>query len=316
MIQHILDGIMNKILIFGGSGSLGNELIKYYNDKEIVIFSRDEAKHWALKNKFKNIKCVIGDVRDQPKVFQTLNIENCDTIIIAHAIKQVDTCEVQPEESIKTNIIGVSNIINSINQLNNKPKNVCFVSTDKACNPINVYGMCKSISEKLILNQPNNLNWSIVRYGNVLTSTGSILPLLINKSKNKEDYVLTHQDMTRFIMFLEQAVETIDFALNKASSGDIIVPKLKSMKILDLMEIFSERFGNKINIGSIRPGEKIDECMISSLEAKHIIDNDKYYSINKNYNSNFDGEYSSRYNLICKKDLTNIVNTILEKYGF
>lgn len=303
---------MNKILIFGGSGSLGKELIKFYKNKEIIVYSRDEAKHWKLKSEFSNIKCIIGDVRDEPKVFQTLNQESCDAIIIAHAMKQVDTCENQPEESIKTNILGVSNIINSINKLNIKPRKVCFVSTDKACSPINVYGMCKSISEKLILNQSNNIDWSIVRYGNVLTSTGSIIPLLIQQSKEKKDYTLTHPDMTRFIMFLNEAVETIDYALNYAWSGDIVIPKLKSMKIIDLMEIFSEKYGNKINIGHIRPGEKIDECMISYLEAKNTIDKSKYYIINKNIISNIEGEYSSRYNLINKEELRKIIENLLE----
>ncbi len=311
-----MDGILNKILIFGGSGSLGTEIIKYYNDKEIIIFSRDEAKHWKLKNKFKNIKCIIGDVRDFTKVYSTLNNENCDSIIIAHALKQVDTCEIYPDESIKTNILGVNNIINSINQIINKPKNVCFISTDKACNPINVYGMCKSISEKIILNQSNNINWSIVRYGNVLTSTGSIIPLLIEKSKNKEPYILTHTDMTRFVMFLNEAVEIIDFALKNQNYNNIIIPKLKSMKILDLIEIFKDLFGNKIILGSIRPGEKIDESLISILESKNVYELNKYFLINKNYNSNFEGEYSSRYNLLSKEELKIIVLKLLKENGF
>lgn len=303
---------MNKILIFGGSGSLGTELIKYYNNHEIVIYSRDEAKHWKLKNQFKNIDCVIGDVRDEQKVYQTLLNKKCDIIIIAHAMKQVDTCESQPEESIKTNIIGVSNIINSINKLATRPKKVCFISTDKACPPINVYGMCKSISEKLILNQYNEIDWIVIRYGNVLTSTGSIIPLLLQQSKEKKDYTLTHPEMTRFIMHLSQAVRTIDYAINNCQSGDIVVPKLQSMKILDLIEIFSEKFGNKINIGSIRPGEKIDESMISYEESKYTADKVNYYIINKKNKSNFEGEYSSRYNLISKEDLKKIIEELLE----
>lgn len=308
---------MNKIIIFGGSGSLGTELIKYYSNKEIIIYSRDEAKHWKLKNKFNNINCIIGDVKDESKVYQTLMQSNCDTVIIAHALKQVDTCENQPEESIKTNINGVINIVNSINKLSFKPKKVCFVSTDKACSPINVYGMCKAISEKLILNQQDaNVDWSIVRYGNVLTSTGSIIPLLLDKSKNGEKYILTHKEMTRFIMFLSQAAETINYAIQHSKSGDIIVPKLKSMKILDLMEIFSEIFGNKIELGELRSGEKIDESIISSIEAPNTIDKDQYFIINKIYNSNINGEYSSRYNLISKDDLRKIVINLLEANEF
>ena len=272
---------MQKMLIFGGAGSLGNELVKYYHNKyNIVVASRDEAKHWALINKFKkdNIKTIICDVRDRKRVEEILLQEKPDVVIIAHALKQVDICEKFPEESIQTNIIGVANIANSIKMLTSlnafHPKSICFVSTDKSCNPLNIYGMCKSISEKIMINLSNHYDDSktkiiVVRYGNVLSSKGSIIPLLLTQGNdnNYEKFTLTHPDMTRFMMTLNEAVQLIDTALLHGLNGDLWVPQLDSMKILDLIKIFSVKFNKPYEIVGIRPGEKIHELMLSLEEA-------------------------------------------------
>lgn len=300
---------MDKMLIFGGAGSLGNELVKYYIDKyNITVASRDEAKHWEMVNKFKkiNLQTTICDVRDYKRITEVLLLEKPDIVIIAQALKQVDVCEKFPEESIQTNILGVANITNALRSLNLmnifSPKLICFVSTDKACNPINVYGMCKSISEKLILNLSDYFNNSftrtvIVRYGNVLSSKGSIIPLLLKQSldKNKTKFTLTHHDMTRFMMTLNEAVKLIDNTLLFGSNGDLWVPKLNSMKILDLMNYFSIKYNKPVEIVGIRPGEKIHEVMLSLEEALRVDIKDNYFIFNKNneIKNNLSKEYSS-----------------------
>lgn len=319
---------MQKMLIFGGAGSLGNELVKFYIEKyNIIIASRDEAKHWEIVNKFKkdNLSTIICDVRDQKRVTDILLQEKPDIVIIAQALKQVDICEKFPEESIATNILGVSNISNSIKTLNLLgsyiPKLICFISTDKACNPINVYGMCKSISEKLMMNLSHHFDKSetrviVVRYGNVLCSKGSIIPLLLKQGleENKKEFTLTHPDMTRFMMTLNDAARLIDTALLFGSNGDLWVPKLSSMKILDLIEFFSNKFNKPYRIIGIRPGEKIHEVMLSLEEALRINIREDYFIFNKNnsvYN-NLVKEYSSSDFVLPNNSLKEFMNNYLK----
>jgi UDP-glucose 4-epimerase len=307
MIYTLGGAKMNKLLIFGGAGSLGTQLVEYYVDKyDIVIASRDEAKHWALVNKFKkpNINTIICDVRDKRRVDEVLLQEKPDIVIIAQALKQVDICEKFPEESINTNIIGVANIANSLKTLTSlnvfKPKAICFVSTDKSCCPINVYGMCKSISEKLMTNISDHFDGSstkiiTVRYGNVLSSKGSIIPLLLGQAKNNNchKFTLTHEDMTRFMMTLSEAVQLIDMAILYGDNGDLWVPKLKSMKIVDLMKIFSAKFNKPYEITGIRPGEKIHELMLSLEEAVRVNIKNNSFVLNKR--NKFIGALSKEY---------------------
>jgi FlaA1/EpsC-like NDP-sugar epimerase len=303
---------MKKILIFGGAGSLGTQLTEYYyKTHKISIASRDEAKHWELLNHFsrdKNIKTFICDVRDYNRVHEVLSNERPDIIFIAQALKQIDICETNPEESIKTNVNGVSNILRALNSLLYSPSTVCFVSTDKACLPTSVYGMCKSISEKLIYNASCNLQstkFITVRYGNVLSSKGSIIPLLLSQVKDNVDHFnITNKEMTRFMMTLQEAVELIDTAINNGSSGDIWVPKLKSMKIFDLLTYFSNRFNKPIVEVGIRPGEKIHESMLSLEEASLVKDFEKYLIFNKsNVNNTYGKEYCSNDHLLTYDEL-------------
>lgn len=317
---------MKKILIFGGAGSLGTELINYYIDSyQIFIASRDEAKHWEIKSKLKNkkINSLICDVRDSDRVYQVLLEVKPDIIIIAHALKQVDVCEIFPEESVKTNILGIINIEKNLKKLigNNSfiPEKICFISTDKSCNPINVYGMCKSISEKIMLNFADYLRDSkvktkilVVRYGNVLSSKGSIIPLLLKQVKEDSNFTLTHEDMTRFIMTLSEAVALIDTALNFGHNGEMWVPKLPSMKIKDLMQIFCEKFNKSYDIVGIRPGEKIHEVMLSLEEMMRADTYLNYFIITNKITSNFGKEYSSSSFVLPYEDLKEYILKFLK----
>jgi UDP-N-acetylglucosamine 4,6-dehydratase len=275
-----------RILIFGGTGSLGQALIqRYAASNELVLFSRDEAKHWTLKNNLSknlNVKFMVGDVRDKARVEESL-IQSMPTIvIIASALKQVDTCELSPYESVQTNLYGTKNIIDSVSTLSfklKKLKTVLLVSTDKACAPTNVYGMCKAIAERIVTSESKyhkEIKFIGVRYGNVLESRGSIIPLFKHQVLYGDFLTVTHQEMTRFIMTLDQSIDLIQKAIKNGQSGEIWIPKIKSMLILDLAEIFSKKFNKPIKITGIRPGEKLHEDLISapeSIRTRKLVDN-------------------------------------------
>lgn len=314
------------MMILGGAGSLGTQLVKFYlKDYRLIIVSRDEAKHWKLVNKFKNchqLTTIIGDVRDINRVEEIFLQEQPDIIIIAHALKQVDICEKFPQESVKTNILGTANIINSLTKLSQlhifSPEAVCFISTDKACNPLSLYGMCKSISEKLILSAAQNTiktKFVIVRYGNILSSEGSIVPLLSQQAQNHHvtSFTLTDPKMTRFIMTLEESVRLIDTAMEKGENGDLWVPQLFSMKILDLINYFSKKYQKPYKVIGSRPGEKIHEIMLTSEEIAKVYIKDNYFVFNnKNKIQNLlSQEYSSSTHLIEANQLELFMDQLL-----
>jgi UDP-N-acetylglucosamine 4,6-dehydratase len=272
--------IENKtILIFGGSGSLGHELIsRYVDSNKLYVYSRDEAKHWKMKVSIQhdNLDFVIGDVINKEKVIQTLCRVKPHIVLMCSAMKHIDICEKDISASLNTNIIGNKNILDSIEEnrgvLFNLEK-VCFISTDKACSPVNVYGMCKAISEGLIVEKANHIpeiKFVTVRYGNVLNSRGSIIPLLHELCKSGKQLRLTDKRMTRFVMTLEQSVNLIEYALLKGESGDIVIPKLISMNLIDLFEIFAEKYNKTIEISSLRPGEKLLESLINTTQSMRI----------------------------------------------
>ena len=264
-----------KILIIGGTGALGKTLTeKYYKDNNIVIFSRDEHKHVNLKNKYEDVKFHIGDVKDKDSKFQALNEYKPDIVINTAALKHVPVCEDNPYESVKTNIIGHKNLIDCISLSNHQIETLIFISTDKACKPISVYGMCKAISERLYVNfaeKQKDIKVVLVRYGNVLESTGSVIPYFKSLLNKDLDYLpITDEKMTRFLLTLEQATELIDWAyFHTESHGKIAIPKIKSLKIVDIAKALGKFYG-KENIElreiGIRPGEKIHEEMISNEE--------------------------------------------------
>ena len=262
-----------KILIIGGTGALGKTLVKrYYDSNEIIVLSRDEHKHYHLQKEYPNTHSLIGDVKDKSSIKNCLYRFKPEIVINAAALKHVPICEDDPFESVKTNIIGHQNIIESVTEVDNT-ETLMFVSTDKACNPINVYGMCKSISEKLYIEYAKQRGVPkvvLVRYGNVLESTGSVIPFFKSLlEKGCDSLPITHKDMTRFLLTLEQATELIDWAYNfDGSHGKIAIPKVKALKITDVAECLLTFYEKDIPLKhvGIRSGEKLHEEMISAEE--------------------------------------------------
>lgn len=264
-----------KIVITGGTGSFGSmflDKISKSGFREIKVISRDEDKQFTLRNKYSNsnIKFVIGDVRDKDLLKRYL--KNVDIVIHAAALKQVPSCEYHPEEALKTNIVGSSNVFEAATECN--VKRVVFLSTDKAVYPINAMGISKSMAEKILisksLNQNNNKTiFNIIRYGNVIASRGSVIRTFINQILNNKDITITDNKMTRFIMSLDNAVELLCSALSYGRSGEIFVQKTFSTKLItiaeSLLEIFEKK--NKIKTIGIRHGEKLHEILISEEES-------------------------------------------------
>ena len=277
-----------NVLITGGTGSFGKKFIelileKYPKTNKIIIFSRDELKQSELILKYPpenypNLRFFIGDVRDKYRLIRAC--EGVDVIIHAAAIKQVDTAEYNPTECIKTNIIGAENVINAA--LECGVKDVVALSTDKACAPINLYGATKLVSDKLFVAANNikgskKIKFSVVRYGNVMGSRGSVIPFFIKK---KEEGVLpiTHGEMTRFNISLLDGVNMVLYAIKNHLGGEIFVPKIPSYKILDVANAIAPQ-AKKKNIVGIRPGEKLHEEMITDTDSLNTIDIGKYYAI-------------------------------------
>ena len=277
--------LTNKsILITGGTGSFGNTFIpmtlEKYNPKQIVIFSRDEMKQWEMAQKFEGdprVKFVIGDVRDKEHLSRTLN--GIDYVVHAAATKIVPTAEYNPFECVKTNINGATNLIDAC--IDQEIKGVVALSTDKASNPINLYGATKLASDKLFVAGnayagDHGTKFSVVRYGNVMGSRGSVIPFFI-KLKETGELPITDPRMTRFMISLEEGVELVWHAFEDMQGGEIYVKKIPSMNILDIANAVSKDAVQKI-IG-IRPGEKIHEQMIGPEDAPHTYEYESHYKI-------------------------------------
>lgn len=282
-----------RYLIFGGSGSLGTTLInRLISDNEVCVFSRDESKHWALKNKLnnKNLSFMIGDIRDKNRVQEAISRYKPNVIIIAAALKHVDICELSPDESVKTNIVGPQNVANAVEERANEYseflETVLMVSTDKACSPINVYGMSKAIAERIVLEKArtiNSIKFCAVRYGNVLDSRGSIIPLFLYQATHQEYLTVTREDMTRFLMTLNESVDLILNCINTSVTGELYVPRLKAMRILDLANIFSKRYNKPVKVVGIRSGEKVHESMINHTESLRTVERGDVFVIKPAY---------------------------------
>ena len=312
--------IGQKILIIGGTGSLGNKLTEIYlNNNEIYLYSRDESKQWNMEidyNNHPNLNFIIGNICDKNKIKQTLLRYNFDIIIMAAALKHIDKCEYETNECLNTNLLGTKVVLdeieNNITVLTNL-KQVCFVSTDKACSPVNIYGITKAASECLMIEKAKyipSIKFVCVRYGNVLNSRGSIIPMLHKIGLNNDilQYKLTDEKMTRFVMTLEQSVDLIEHALLYAESGDIVIPKLISCKIVDLMEIFSNIYNKPIVKSVLRPGEKLLESLVNETQSVRTVNGpDGYMYIKPPYKnmSNTDNirDYNSTINPLSKEDL-------------
>lgn len=259
-----------KILITGGTGSLGKKLVERLMDSNtVIIYSRDEGKQASIFNNNNNVIKVIGDIRDYSKLNVTLQIHKPDYIIHAAALKRIDDMEFYPDECIKTNINGSENVARAA--INNNIEKCILVSTDKACLPVNVYGSSKFIAERIFTNYDYNSSstiFSSVRYGNVIASRGSFIPLWIDKIKNNETLPLTSKDMTRFLFTLDDAVETVLQSLWHSVGGEVFIPQLNSFKITTVLDAVSS-IANKeadINLIGLRPGEKLHEDMLAKTE--------------------------------------------------
>ncbi len=272
------------ILITGGTGSFGKQfaakILEKYSPKKLIIFSRDEMKQWEMSKTFKSdkIRFFIGDIRDKERLSTALRDVDC--IIHAAALKIVPTAEYNPIEYIKTNVIGAMNIIDAA--INQKVKKVICLSTDKACNPINLYGASKLASDKLFIAANNysryqKTTFSVVRYGNVMSSRGSMIPFFLDQIKQNKNFTLTDDKMTRFLTTLDDAVDAVLLAYKYMVGGEIFVKKNKSISVLNFLSNLDK--SRKIKIIGIRPGEKIDETLITSDESSFTYDYGNYYKI-------------------------------------
>ena len=291
----------NKILLItGGTGSFGNAVLRKFlnsNLKEVRIFSRDEKKQDDMRRKFNHpkLKFFLGDVREQNSLIEPVRGSNF--IFHAAALKQVPSCEFHPMEAVKTNVLGTENLLNAAIQ--ERVEKVICLSTDKAVYPINAMGTSKAMMEKIILAKSRSSDKTkicITRYGNVMASRGSVIPLFINQVFEKKPITITDPEMTRFMMTLEDAVDLVLFAFEKGKSGEIYVQKSPAATVKLLAECISEIMGNKdhkIKIIGTRHGEKIHETLLSREEYALASDLGQYYSIPKdsrdlNYEAYFD----------------------------
>lgn len=311
--------ITNKhILIFGGSGSLGMEIIKrYIGQNTITNYSRDEEKQWKLSLRWptSNLKCIIGDIRDYSRVENSMIRENAHIVIIASALKHIEKCEYEIRETVLTNFYGTLNVADAIEKNRNILTNletIIFVSTDKSVSSVNSYGLSKALGEKIFIEKSlyvPSVKFVTVRYGNVLNSRGSIIPILHEKGKDPDvkEFSLTHENMTRFVMTLEDSVNLIEHAILEGQSGDIIVPKLVSLKVKDLIELFSEKYNKPIKITGLRPGEKMLESLINDTQAMSMVITDDYYYIKPAYKNiciiDQAMDYNSKINPLSKEQL-------------
>jgi len=279
--------LQNKtILITGGTGSFGKKFIsvvlkKYKNVKKIIVFSRDELKqfdmiqHYINSPNFNKLRFLLGDIRDKSRL--NMAFEDVDIVIHAAAFKQVPSSEYNPLETIKTNVFGTQNVVESC--IDNKVGQLVSLSTDKASSPVNLYGATKLLADKLTVGAQNfkgkkKFISCVVRYGNVMASRGSIIPILFKK-RNEKNIDLTHDKMTRFNISLLEAVNLVLLAIKDGRGGEIFVPKLSSYRLVDLAKTIAPKA--KLRFKGIRPGEKIHEEMISYSESLNTVEYPNHY---------------------------------------
>jgi UDP-glucose 4-epimerase len=290
------------ILVTGGTGSMGSTLVRRVlgnelgTPKKVIVFSRDEAKQHEMRMSyqhrreatdeviFRNFMNVlefrIGDVRSYREVCSA--VREADIVINAAALKQVPTCEYFPEQAILTNCIGAANIVQAIRENQYPVQTVIGISTDKACKPVNVMGMTKSLQERIFI-AANILNpktrFICVRYGNVLASRGSVIPLFLDQIKNGGPVTITVPEMTRFLLTLDQAADTVFAALREAKPGETWVPRAPSATVESIAQVLIGKKGVQTKVVGIRPGEKMHEIMVSEEEAHHCVRRGDYFAI-------------------------------------
>ena len=298
-----------SLLITGGTGSFGQMFVKtvikqFPRIKRLVIFSRDELKQFDMAAKFphkryKFLRYYLGDIRDKARLKRAL--EDIDYVIHAAALKQVVAAETNPNEFIQTNVIGAQNLIDVC--LDQKVKKVIALSSDKAAAPINLYGATKLCSDKLFIAANNyvgkrNLTFSVMRYGNVLGSRGSVLHVFNKRLREKKSFEITDKRMTRFNLRLSQAVATAIWSLKNSLGGEIFVPKIPSFRIIDLATAINSK--NKKIFTGIKMGEKLHEEMITSSDSYNTYDIGKFYAILSSHDKNFLNKFKNKFKIFKK----------------
>jgi UDP-glucose 4-epimerase len=290
------------VLVTGGTGSLGKTVVRRLLTGEIgmpsriTVFSRDEAKQHQMRVDYRNLAAstheviyqngqelldfAIGNVRDYDSVSRVMR--GVDVVINASALKQVPTCELFPDEAVKTNIHGAQNIVRAIRETGSRVEQVVGISTDKACKPINVMGMTKALMERIFINgnlECEGTKFNVVRYGNVIASRGSVVPLFLDQIEHGGPVTITTRDMTRFLLSLDQAVDTVFAALRTGRRGETFVPLVESASIVDLAHALIDGRDVDVIVTGIRPGEKIHEIMVSDEERYRTVKRGDYYVI-------------------------------------
>lgn len=291
-----------NILVTGGTGSLGKTVVRRVLSGElgtpnkITVFSRDEAKQHQMRVDYRNLAnatdeviykrgqeildFVIGNVRDYDSLARA--VRGADIIVHAAALKQVPTCEMFPDEAVKTNIEGAMNLVKAVRDYGKNVEHVVGISTDKACKPINVMGMSKAIMERILVTgniECDGVKFNLVRYGNVIASRGSVVPLFLDQIEHGGPVTITTRDMTRFLLSLDRAVDTVFAALQTGRSGETFVPLVESARIVDLAAVLIGDRDIEVIVTGIRPGEKIHEIMVSEEERYRTIARGDYYVI-------------------------------------
>lgn len=336
------------VLVTGGTGSLGQTIVRRMLNmpsgapRKITIFSRDEAKQHYQRVEFSKAKpgiselaveraktilqYQIGNIRDYHSVCRA--VRDVDIVFNAAALKQVPSCENYPYEAVQTNITGAQNLINAIADTNSKVQTLIGISTDKACKPINVMGMTKAVMERMFVEanlQCPNTKFCLVRYGNVVASRGSVVPLFEDQIKNGGPVTITTTDMTRFLLSLEQAVDTVFAAMTFGKPGETFVPKVAAARITDIARVMIAGRDIPIVVTGIRPGEKIHEIMVSEEESYRTEERGGYYVIQPMLpglgqtvldGRVLEGEYSSEQTTLTDDDILNLIAPIVEQKLF
>ena len=328
-----------KVVVTGGTGSLGKVLVRRLlsgelgEPEKIIVFSRDEAKQHEMRLAYQHRRAAtdeviyhnfeqllqfrIGDVRDYASVNTVLR--DADVVFNAAALKQVPSCEYFPFEAVQTNIVGAENIVRSIRENRLPVETVVGVSTDKACKPVNVMGMTKAVQERIFVRA--NLDcprtrFVCVRYGNVLASRGSVIPLFHDQIRHGGPVTITTREMTRFLLSLEQAVDTIFAAVRHGNRGETYIPRVPSARVVDLAEVLIDDRPIKVNVCGIRPGEKVHEILVSEEEAHRTTERADYYVITPmlpelqspaENRHTLEKEYSSADGVMSKADLADVL---------
>jgi UDP-glucose 4-epimerase len=322
--MNFLEG--KRILVTGGTGSLGQSLIRRILSGEkgkparVTVFSRDEAKQHYMRLAFMQQKAAtdeiiyensqdllnfrIGDVRDYAAL--TAAMREADVVFHAAALKQVPSCEYFPFEAVQTNVFGAQNVVRAIRENRLPIETVVGISTDKACKPINVMGMTKALQERILI-EANldcaDTSFVCVRYGNVIASRGSIVPLFVEQVRNKQPLTITLEEMTRFLLSLDKAVDTVFAVIENGARGETFIPKVASARMTDVARVLMGREELPMVFTGIRPGEKVHEIMVSEEECFRTVERGEYYAIMptlpelrrlQDFTPALDGEYSSK----------------------